>query len=114
MGLLQIIKQTGHGIPKIVSKYGKDAFEFFPNHIIVKIPFSFTPTFAQIDNDLPASHRLILNLLNDNPSLNISQLCQVVKLKKTRVAEIIADLKRLNKIVRVGSNRSGYWKVIID
>ncbi len=62
MGQLQIIEQTGHGIPKIVSKYGKDAFEFFPNHIIVKIPFSFTPTFAQIDNDLPASHRLILNL----------------------------------------------------
>ncbi len=112
MGQLQFIEQTGHGVPKIVSKYGKEAFEFYPNHIIVKIPFAFTPSFAQSGNDLPSNHRLILNLLSDNPSLKISQLCDVTKLKKTRVSEILTDLKKLNKIIRVGSNKSGYWKVI--
>ncbi len=36
---LDIVGHTGHGIPIIVDKYGKDSFEISDNHIMVTIHF---------------------------------------------------------------------------
>ncbi|MBR5095509.1 MAG: putative DNA binding domain-containing protein [Treponema sp.] len=36
---LHISEKTGRGVPKIVEKYGKDAYEFHENTILVTIPF---------------------------------------------------------------------------
>ena len=41
---LHISERTGRGVPKIVEVYGKDAYEFRDNSIIVKIPFGLLPT----------------------------------------------------------------------
>ena len=38
---LHISEKTGRGIPKITNIYGKNAFEFNDNSIIVKIPFNW-------------------------------------------------------------------------
>ncbi len=112
MGQLDYIEQTGHGVPLIVSKYGKQAFEFFDNHIIVTIPFAFTPSFEQLKTNLSSSHNKILTLLNENPNLTLVELCKLSNLGRSRVTEIISDLKNNNKIERIGTNRSGYWKII--
>ena len=112
MGQLNFIEQTGHGVPLIVRKYGEKAFSFYENHIVVTIPFSFTPSFTQLKTDLSESHNKILQILNENPSLTLKELCEVSNLGRTRVVEIINDLKEMNRIERIGNNRSGYWKVI--
>ena len=112
MGQLNFIEQTGHGVPLIVRKYGEKAFSFYENHIVVTIPFSFTPSFTQLKTDLSESHNKILQILNENPSLTLKELCEVSNLGRTRVSEIITDLKEMNRIERIGNNRSGYWKVI--
>ena len=112
MGHLNFIEQTGHGVPLIVRKYGEQAFSFYENHIVVTIPFSFTPSFDQLKTDLSESHNKILQILNENPSLTLKELCEVSNLGRTRVSEIITDLKEMNRIERIGNNRSGYWKVI--
>ena len=112
MGQLNFIEQTGHGVPLIVRKYGEKAFSFYENHIVVTIPFSFTPSFDQLKTDLSESHNKILKILNENPSLTLKELCEVSNLGRTRVSEIITDLKEMNRIQRIGNNRSGYWKVI--
>lgn len=112
MGQLNFIEQTGHGVPLIVRKYGEKAFSFYENHIIVTIPFSFTPSFTQLKADLSESHNKILQILNENPSLTLKELCEVSNFGRTRVVEIINDLKEMNRIERIGNNRSGYWKVI--
>ena len=112
MGQLNFIEQTGHGVPLIVRKYGEKAFSFYENHIVVTIPFSFTPSFDQLKTDLSESHNKILQILNENPSLTLKELCEVSNLGRTRVSEIITDLKEMNRIERIGNNRSGYWKVI--
>ena len=36
---LDIVEHTGHGIPTIIARYGKEAFEISDNYIIVTIPF---------------------------------------------------------------------------
>ena len=38
---LHISEKTGRGVPKITEKYGKDAFEFNENSIVVRIPFNW-------------------------------------------------------------------------
>ena len=37
---LHISEKTGRGVPRIIEAYGKDAFEFADNAIIVTIPFN--------------------------------------------------------------------------
>lgn len=111
MGQLDYIEQTGHGVPLIVSKYGKEAFSFFENHILVTIPFAFEPSFKQLKQNLSESHNIILSILNENPSLTLSQLSKTSNIGRTRVTQIISDLKKMKRIERVGTSRSGYWKV---
>ena len=36
---LHISEKTGRGVPKVIEKYGKEAYEFRENSIVVKIPF---------------------------------------------------------------------------
>lgn len=111
MGQLDYIEQTGHGVPLIVSKYGEKAFELYENHIIVKIPFAFNPSFNQLEYNLSPSHNKVLTIINENPTLTLNQLIQLTNLGRTRINQIISDLKKNGKIERVGNNRSGYWKV---
>ena len=44
-----LIEHTGHGIPTIVEKYGKDVFEIESNYIRCTIPFE-QEVIDQIDN----------------------------------------------------------------
>ena len=37
---LDIVDHTGHGVPIIIEKYGREAFDISDNHIIVTIPFN--------------------------------------------------------------------------
>ena len=37
---LGIVEHTGHGVPTIISKYGKEAFEILDNYIRITIPFN--------------------------------------------------------------------------
>lgn len=37
---LGIVEHTGHGVPMIVCKYGREAFSIHPSHIDVTIPFN--------------------------------------------------------------------------
>lgn len=37
---LGLVERTGHGIPLIVSKYGKEAFDIYDNYIKVIVKFN--------------------------------------------------------------------------
>ncbi len=111
MGQLDFIEQTGHGVPLIVKTYGKKAFQFLDNSIIVTIPFAFTPTFASLRPESSPSHNKVLAVLNENPTMSVKQLCAVIGLGRTRVVQLLSDLKSTGRIERIGSSRSGYWKV---
>lgn len=36
---MEIVEHTGHGIPTIISEYGKEAFEINDTYLKVTIPF---------------------------------------------------------------------------
>ena len=39
--MLKIVKQRGHGVPIIVEKYGKEAYDFSSDSIVVTLKFPF-------------------------------------------------------------------------
>ena len=60
---------------------------------------------------LSTTHAAVLKIIKNNPSLRIEDLAKLAEIGRTRTAQILADLKSLDRIERVGRNKKGYWKV---
>lgn len=112
MGQLGIVEQTGHGVPEIVKKYGREAFSITENHIVVTLKFPFELANKQSNyDDLTLSQKKVLMALSNQPTITTTELSKVTGLSVSRINSLIKELKSLNRISRVGSNKSGYWKV---
>ena len=113
MGQLGYVEQTGHGVPEIIKHYGPEAFDITENHIVVTLRFPYE--LHESNNELSSltkSQQKVLMAIKTDPNILTSQLTQVTDLKISRINQIIRELKDLEKIERVGSNKSGYWKII--
>ena len=54
----------------------------------------------------------ILAEIRNNPNITKQHLAETLKLGKTTIDKGIAVLKKYGYIERIGSNKSGYWKVL--
>jgi ATP-dependent DNA helicase RecG len=112
MGQLGIVEQTGHGVPTIVKKYGKEAFDITNNHIIVTLRFSFELQKAATSYDgLSSSQKKVLMAIGNRPTILTNELVSVCGIKIARVNQVIKELKDLGRLERIGSKKDGYWKV---
>ncbi len=113
MGQLNLIEQTGHGVPKIVKVYGTKAFDIENNHITVSIPFAYNPSFKgiTIDSTFTASEKAVFEAIKNNPTSTIPELSKIIGLGTSRISIIIKTLKDRGKITRVGKTKGGYWEV---
>ena len=119
---LHISEKTGRGIPKIINVYGKEAIEVTDNNVIVTISLNRTQeNITKMGNKvgnkvgnkkMNNSQIKVLSEIRNNPNITKQQLMLVCELGKTSIDNIIATLKKLGYIERVGSNKTGYWKVI--
>lgn len=120
---LHISEKTGRGVPKITEKYGKDAFEFNENSIVVRIPFNWINVMgdkvgnkagdkASSGYSLNETQKKILEVVRNNPNVTKKQIQDKIGKGKTTVDNGIAFLKDYGFIIRVGSNKTGFWKVI--
>lgn len=64
------------------------------------------------DKSLNNSQVRVLAEIRNNPNITKEQLMIVCNLGKTSIDNIISTLKSNGYIERVGSNKTGYWKVI--
>lgn len=119
-GQLGYVEQTGHGIPLIVSNYGKQAFDIMPNYVNVTIPVkthalsSFMHEISSASVGLNDSQMKILSLLKNHPEYTIKDLVRDSSLSDGYVRKILTELKSKGYIQREGSNKTGYWKVIFN
>ena len=126
---LRISERSGRGVPKIVGKYGKQSISIEKNRIIVTIPFkkikvnefkitdykSFEAddkVYHKVNHKLNESQSLIVMAIRDNSNIKISHLANAVGISEAGIKKNLKILKDLGIIVRVGSNKNGYWKVI--
>ena len=123
---LHISEKTGRGVPKITEKYGKNAFEFRENSIVVKIPFNWinvmgnklgnkvgnkSATEQKTDIHLNETQLQVLNCIRDNNNITKKQLQEKTQKSKTTIDNTIGFLKEKKLIERIGSNKKGYWQV---
>lgn len=108
---LHISARSGRGVPKIIDVYGKDVFDFRENSIAVTIPFNWVNKVGD-KKGLNARRTQILKEMRNNPNITQEQLVDVLGVSLTTVENNIRYLKKNGFIERVGTNKSGYWKVI--
>ena len=113
---LDLIDQTGHGVPLIINKYGEQAFYISDNTIIVTIPIN-KELLEKVDkpNDeiaLSETEQKVYNCIRKNANITISELADKVSIGDRQVMRVLNSLKNKNIIRREGSNKNGVWKII--
>lgn len=122
---LGIVEHTGHGIPKIIEKYGKEAFDIHDTYINVIIPFNEkvaeTMSYGKNDgkndgknlsDELNENEKRILLELINNPSIPYDTLVIELGISRRTVSRVFVSLVEKGYIERIGTNKKGYWKVI--
>lgn len=115
---LHISEKTGRGVPRIIQSYGKNAYEFRENSIIVKIPFNWISVMGNKagnkfnDAELSETKNKILTEIRNNPNITKARLVEILSVGKTTIDKGMSVLKKKGYIERVGSNKTGYWNVI--
>ena len=117
-----LTKHTGHGIPTIVEKYGKDVFEIENNYIRCTIPFN-QDVIEQIDNKniglsvglnvgLNKTEKKVVEFLIENPSFTSIELSEKIGVTKRTIERAFKSLQEKKIIERIGSKRYGIWIVV--
>lgn len=116
---LHISEKSGRGVPKIIEVYGKDAFTFRENSIVVTIPFQRIHNSQIVlgnktgdKKPLNERRRKIITEMRNDPNITTAQLRVILGCAETTVENNISYLRKNGYIERVGSRKSGYWKVI--
>lgn len=116
MGLTE---HTGHGVPTIVKEYGENSFEIEDTYIKCVIPFN-DEVLSSIENvgirngindGLTKMEKDVLFYLNQNPKDTLANLSLKLNVTKRTIERTISQLKEKNVIERIGSKKSGYWKI---
>ncbi len=113
---LDYIEQTGHGVPLIVSRYGREVFDISENFITVTIPLnhkrntkdSFFNASAKV---IDSRNGKILELMKEDPGISVREISRLVDLGTTTITKRIHRLKEEGIIERKGSKKTGQWIV---
>ena len=112
---LDLIDKTGHGVPMIVSKYGKDIFKIGKETIQIFLPINKQPLEdinINKEENLNDNESSVLNLLNEDNTLSANLLSTKLNQSSRQIERIINTLKEKGYIMHFGSNKNGYWKIL--
>ena len=117
---LHISERTGRGVPKITEKYGRSAYEFRENSIVVRIPFRWINDVHSNISDstsgnsvrLNETQKSVLAEIRNNPNVTKEKISKLIGKGKTAVDNAISVLKENGFIERCGSKKSGFWNVL--
>ncbi|WP_461878500.1 RNA-binding domain-containing protein [Fusicatenibacter sp.] len=111
-----LVEQLGSGMSRILKAYDKNIFHISDHFIKVEFPFSLpteTTIIANGDdngNDIPEIIK-ILEILEKNAAITAKEIAVQMNISPRKVSRLIKTLKESGKIIRVGSDRKGYWKI---
>ena len=116
-GQLGYVEQTGHGIPLIISNYGKQAFDIMENFVNVTIPFNYEKTNFSgtgIENEVKIyeAEQRVVEYIKQNSSITIKELVAESGYSDGYIRKILTSLKEKSVIERQGGNKTGKWIVI--
>ena len=113
-----VSERTGKGVPTIVNNIGQNAFEFNESTIVVNIPFKWinknfiSDSLNNLNVNISKNDKLVLIEIKNNPHLSQPEIAIRLSLSERTIQSSIKNLKDAGIIERVGSNKTGYWKII--
>lgn len=113
----RISEHNGHGIPKIVKSYGKDAFLISPGSVRVTLKFTrnrMAASSRETESKLTEKELLVYDALKTNPSFTVKEISEFTGVSIAQTARTISILQERKVLIREGSKRSGKWVVVRD
>ena len=104
---------------KIVLTYGKDSIKFNENSIVITIPFNWINVVGNKVGNKDGNKVLTDNRekniveIRNNPNITKKQLSIILNISTTAIDKNLEYLKQEGYIERIGSKKTGYWKVTI-
>ena len=111
---LGFVEHMGTGIIRILSKYDKSIFTFSTNFIKVSIPFNKTGNDmanSKIPKNVTKRQSKIMELIDQNINITQDEIASIIGVSRYTIIREIKDLEEKNYLYRVGSNKTGYWKI---
>ena len=116
---LDLMEQTGYGVPLVTEKYGEKAFEFLDFFLRVTIPFAheLKSDDAQADTPDPINDPIndpikLLKIIEADPELSYKEYAEKLGVSPSTIKRRIYDLKAADRIVYIGARKNGRWKII--
>ena len=118
MGLTE---HTGHGVPTIIKKYGKEVYDITDNYIKCRIPYDEKVLEMSRQNvgvnvstnvGINTTEKAILGILIENPQITVEEMAVKVGVTRRTIERTLVSLKNKGLIERIGSSKSGSWSVI--
>ena len=119
---LGLSEHTGHGIPTIISKYGKEVFDISNNYIQCTIPFSKEVIDSVFEDNyvyklkpkftLNKNQQNIIRLLIEKSTYSTSELASNLKITQRTVQRNINKLEKLGYIKKIKNGRASNIIVI--
>lgn len=107
-------EHTGHGVPVITERYGKESIELSNSGVKVIIPFARERASAALRNNtviLTDAEGSIIDSMRQYPKHTLNDIARDTGLSRSYVGKAIVKMKGMGLVSRVGSNKTGYWKV---
>lgn len=119
---LELVEHLGTGIRRILKKYDKSIYHFFPHFIRVSIKynqneFDYT-TNKVVDKTFGSNIVLtkvqegIIDLIIDRPNITQDEMSALLGVTTRTIRNNIKFLVETNYIKRIGADRNGKWIVI--
>lgn len=118
-----IVEQTRHGVPKIIKKYGIEAYDFGTSTITVTIPFDRSGFREDVQNatnnainnaitKLTETEKNIINSISENENVTVEELSEQFGKHKTTIIRALNQLKKKGLVIRIGSDKDGHWEIM--
>ena len=111
-----LVEQLGSGMSRILNAYDKTIFEISEHFIKVVFPFSCMEEkkddiIKDFNGDDNGDDRRVLFILEREPGITAKKISEKLGFSARKVSRIIRKLREAKKIIRIGSDRKGYWKI---
>lgn len=119
---LDIVEHLGTGIRKILKKYDKSIYHFYPHFIRVSInyaqnEFEYNNKKSEINYSnlyLTKVQERIIGLIEDKPYITQDEMAKLLGVTSRTIRNHIKYLVDNDYIKRIGADKNGKWEVITD
>ena len=106
-----LVEQLGSGMSRILHVYDRDIFDISDHFIKVVFTFDQVQKYSSLDTVNDTVTNSILKLMNEQPKITAKELSEILHCSESRIKRITKKLKDDGKITRIGSDKTGHWKV---